>query len=246
MQLPRILKAREARDLGSQVVFNYEDIRKKCDDNIEHAQRQAHEILDRAQREAEEIRRQAHSQGLAAGRATAVTDIDAEIQRRATELGEKFSSEKLKTTLPAMIAAVNALDRERDRWLADWEAFGLRLSVAIAHKILRRELQSHPEVATGMLAETLRLAAGNTSISLRLHPDDVQLLGEYPEEVARSMASSAQATIVPDPSVSRGGCVIDSQHGVIDARIETQLERIVDELMPPAAQPSTGKTSSNS
>jgi flagellar assembly protein FliH len=245
MQLPRILKAREARDLGSQVIFNYEDIRKRCDDNVEQAERRAREILDDARREAEEIRRQAHAQGLAAGRQNAVQDVDADIQRRATELGEKFSSEKLQSTLPAMVAAVDALDRERDRWLAEWEAFGLRLSVAIAEKLLRRQLDLHPETATNMLSETLRLAAGNTHISLRIHPEDLQLLGEYPAEVARSMASCAQATIVPDPGVSRGGCVIDSQHGVIDARIETQLQRIVDELLPSGVDASAGKNTAN-
>ena len=108
-----------------------------------------------------------------------------------------------------MLAAVSALDRERDRWLADWEAFGVRLSVAIARKILRRELELHPENVKEMLSETLRLAAGSTNIVLRLHPDDVQLLRNRPEDLASSMSGCAEAAIVPDPSVERGGCIVD-------------------------------------
>jgi flagellar assembly protein FliH len=246
MQPSRILKAHEARNLGSRVVFNYEDIRKRCDESIEQAQRRAKEILDDVAQEAEEIRRCAHASGLLAGREAAARDVEGEIERRARELAEKISSEKLQTTLPAMTAAAAALDRERDRWLADWEAFGVRLSALIAEKILRRHLDIHPEAVAGMLAETLRLAAGNTSIALRLHPDDVQFLGDHPAEMARSMASCAEVAIVPDTRTTRGGCVIESRHGVIDAQIETQLERIVDELLQSEASQPGERNSSTS
>lgn len=230
MAISRILKAHDARGLGSRVVFNYEDIRKRCDDSIEAAERKAAEILENASREAEAIRSKAHASGLAAGRESGIRDIETEVQRRAIQIAEQISADKLRSTLPAMIEAVSALDRERDRWLAEWEAFGIRLSVAVAEKIVRRQLDLQPETAATMFAETLRLAAGSTSISLRLNPNDVALLGDHPAELARSMSSCADAAIVPDATVSRGGCVVESQHGVIDARIETQLQRIVDEL----------------
>lgn len=246
MQPTRVLKAHDARNLGSRAIFNYEDIRKRCDESVETAQKQAREILDKANREAEAMKRSAHASGLASGKEAAVRDVEAEIERRAREIGEKLCAEKLQTTLPAMLAAVSALDRERDRWLADWEAFGVRLSAAIAAKILRRELDLHPENVIDMLGETLRLAAGSTNIFLRLHPDDVQLMGDHPEELTRSMSGCAETAIVPDESISRGGCVIESQHGVIDARIDTQLERIVDELLQTGNSSSAGKSSSPS
>ena len=44
------------------------------------------------------------------------------------------------------------------------------------------------------------------------------------------LAALGQATVVPDSNITRGGCVIDTVHGQIDAQIETQIDRIIEEL----------------
>ena len=56
-------------------------------------------------------------------------------------------------------------------------------------------------------------------------------LEDHAEEVIRSMAPCGQATLVSDESISCGGCIIETQHGVINAEIENQLERIASELL---------------
>jgi flagellar assembly protein FliH len=42
-----------------------------------------------------------------------------------------------------------------------------------------------------------------------------------------------ETTFTPDERISRGGCVVETRHGAIDARIETQLARIAHELLSP-------------
>ena len=131
-----------------------------------------------------------------------------------------------------MQSAAEALVLERDRWLGEWEATAIQLSVAIAEKLIRRELGLKPEISSDILFKMLELAAGQRQIKLRIHPDDLKFLGNHPEEVIRSMASCGDATLVADEAISRGGCVIETDHGTIDARLETQLERITAELSP--------------
>ena len=48
--------------------------------------------------------------------------------------------------------------------------------------------------------------------------------------LAAAVVPPRDATVVPDPHITRGGCVIDTVHGQIDARIEPQIDRIVEEL----------------
>lgn len=227
----RLLKANSIRELGSKVVFNYEDIQRRCDDYVEQVRNQTRQMLVEADAEAEAIRRRAHEEGRQAGHREGSKQAKEEIQNRARELAEEMATESLKTTLPAMQAAAEALSQERDRWLAEWEAGAIRLSVAIAEKLLRRELSLKPEINTELLIDVLELATGNPQIELLMHPDDVKLLGEQPEQVIRSMASCGEARLVPDESITRGGCVIKTQQGQIDARLETQVERITDELL---------------
>ena len=227
----RVLKANSVRNLGSKIAFNYEDFRRKCDEHLEKVRLQTRQMLERAQKDSESIRAQAFEEGRESGFQLGRQTATEEIEKQAADLADQMTIEKLKTTLPAMQAAADALSQERDRWLAAWEAAAVRLSVAIAEKLVRHELHIKPQTATGMFVEALQLAAGNAHIRLRMHPDDAQLLGDHPEEVLRSIASCGGATLVPDETISRGGCIIETQHGVIDARVETQLQRITSELL---------------
>jgi flagellar assembly protein FliH len=227
----RVLKANSVRGLGSNIAFNYDDFRRRCDEHLEAARRQAQQLLTEARAQAEEARASAQSAGFAAGRSEGLRQAEVEIETRARERGVRQAREHLQTALPALQAAAAALAEERDRWLAEWESAAVRLSVAIAEKILRHELTHSPQLASGMLREALKLAAGQRRITLRMHPRDIQQLGGCPEQVLQSLASCGDAVLAPDDTISPGGCEIETEHGVIDARLETQLERFAAELL---------------
>jgi len=227
----RILKANAVRSLGSRIAYNYEDLRHTCDAYVDKVRAQAERILEEARAESAEIRRSALREAVDEGRREGLRNAEAEISEQAALQAKQTAENQLKTTLPAMREAADALAREKDRWLAEWEAVAVRLSVAIAEKILRSRLETDAEVSAGLLKNTLELAAGVRKLSLRLHPDDAAFLGEHAEDLVCSIASCGEARVVSDNSVSRGGCLIETQHAVIDARLETQLERIVSELL---------------
>ena len=227
----RLVKANDIRPLGSKVAFNYEDLRKNCDEYVSRAKEQARQLIEAAQNEAETIRRQASEAGRRDGRAQGLQDAKDEIDLKARELSEQLAAETLSTVLPAMTAAANMLQLERDRWLIEWETGVIRLCVAIAEKILRRKLEQEPEIGRDLILEAVKHVTGNTQLKLKLNPTDLERLGDYAEEVVRSIASCGEATLVADSSVTPGGCVIETQHGTVDARLETQLQRIADELI---------------
>ena len=231
----RILKANDVRGLGSKIVFNYDDLQLRCDDHLRKIREQTRQMIEDAQAEAAQIRSRAYEAAKAEGLRQGMSDADAEIERRASARADQKAADKLSTLLPAMQQASEALVREHDRWLADWESAAVRLSVAIAEKLVRHELQVNPESATEMIAEALQLAAGSPQINLLMNPRDIKRLGDHAEQVVKSMAACGEAKLVADESISCGGCVIESQHGQIDARLETLLERIKEELI---AQPS--------
>jgi len=103
--------------------------------------------------------------------------------------------------------------------------------VAIAEKILHRQLKLSPEISTELMRETLDLIVGSSQLKLRMHPQDVALLGQHADDVVRAAARCGDVEIESDPAVTRGGCIIETQHGTIDAQLETQLERIMSELV---------------
>ncbi len=227
----RLLKANDLRSLGSKVAFNYEDLQRRCDGYIEQIRDQARQILLDAQSEADQMRSTAHGLGWDVGVREGREEALKEQQALIDESAARKSAAQLSTTLPALEAAARALDEERNRWLAEWQDAAIQLSVAIAEKILRRELQQRPELVRDSVLEALELAAASPQIQLRMHPIDVENLGEWINKVLASLSPAGSTEIVADPNVSAGGCVVQTQQGTIDAQLETKLSRIAEELM---------------
>jgi len=129
---------------------------------------------------------------------------------------------------------LDALQEEMAKALVQ-SAFGL------ARQVVRSELASRPEAAAIVAREaidTLLLSARH--ITLRVHPDD----HAHVAEGAGDVLAARGARLVVDAALSRGGCLVESDIGVIDASIETRWLRAVAALggQPPwpAAGPATG------
>ncbi|MAG92999.1 MAG: hypothetical protein CMJ48_04545 [Planctomycetaceae bacterium] len=230
-QTTRLLKANDVRGLGSNIVFNFEDLKKRCEDHVDQTRARARQLLIDAQQEAAEM----HARVLAAARAEGLqigmAEANETIERRAAEVADCVASKKLDSILPAMQEASNQMVAERDRWLARSEAVAIRLSGAIANRLVGRTIEINPEIGTAMIAQALQLAAGTPHLTLRLNPRDIELLGGLADDVVRSMATCGEAELIADEDIECGGCLIETQTGQIDARLETMLDRICDELI---------------
>ena len=226
---PRILKAETARTLQSSVEFNFDDIRQKCDEFVQSTQQRATQMLSQAQAESAAIREQAREEGLADAKKAAFQDADAEISRRAEERAQQLVKERLQTAIPAIQAAVDEMERELDQTIQHWERTAVGLSVAIAERLLHRELAAAPHAVLENISAVLRLASGQKSVRVHLNPTDAETLKDAIQDIL-DRSSLSEATVVLDEELARGGCLVKSQCGLIDGRIETQLSRLIEEL----------------
>ncbi len=94
----------------------------------------------------------------------------------------------------------------------------------LARQMVRSELQTHPELVAQVANEALEsLLLSARHVTLRVHPDDLALVTQGTAQ----MLSARGARVVSDPSLMRGGCMVESDIGVIDASIETRWRRAV-------------------
>ncbi len=223
----RVIKAHSKSSPSPSETFNFVDLQRQSDDVIAAARRESDGILADARNQAEKIRHQA----IIAGRDEGLQDANQSLNQRAREIAEQITTKQLLTALPALRAAAESLQAERDRWVIRWEQTAVGLGVAIAEKLLQRQLISRPDFATEMINSALRLAAGQPELTVYLHPDDLAAWGDRAPQIVQSLTACADTTLVPDESSIRGGCRIETHHGEIDARVETMLRRIADELV---------------
>lgn len=94
----------------------------------------------------------------------------------------------------------------------------------LARQMVRSELRSHPGLVAQVANEALEsLLLSARHMTLRVHPDDLALVTQG----AAQMLSARGARVVSDTSLTRGGCMLESDIGVIDASIETRWRRAV-------------------
>jgi flagellar assembly protein FliH len=227
----RLIKASVARNGAGGAAFNFDDLRRQCDELVENARRQAQQILAEAKGAAGELRAQARAEGIADGQNQGLAAAHQLIETRAGEIAAQKTQEQLRSALPAFQAAVRALELERDKWLQTWEMAAIKLSAAIAGKVLRQEISQQPEISMAIVRNALQLAMGEPHVKLHLNPRDLEHLHDCGKEAVSRLGIVGEATLLADEKIARGGCLIETHHGVIDARIETQIERIVSELM---------------
>ncbi|HUG25739.1 FliH/SctL family protein [Piscinibacter sp.] len=97
----------------------------------------------------------------------------------------------------------------------------------LARQIVRSELAARPELVAVVAQEALdTLLMSARQISVRVHPDDHPLVAQGAAEAL----SSRGARLLGDASIARGGCLVESDIGVIDASVAARWKRAVASL----------------
>src|SRR5690242_2327476 len=120
-------------------------------------------------------------------------------------------------------AALHLLARPLEQLDADIESELAQLALAIGKQLARRELRIEPAQVIAILRESLALLpAAAREVRVHLHPEDAATVREH----LTTPATERAWTIVEDPTLSRGGCVIHSQSSRIDARLESRIAAV--------------------
>ena len=102
------------------------------------------------------------------------------------------------------------------------------LAVRIAEKILGEQLRLEPDSVCSIVEQCLRAWPGPRQVRLRVNPADVPRLQSALPRLRG--ASSATLQICSDPEVAAGGCLLESELGEVDGRLEVQLSRLAEAL----------------
>jgi len=205
-------------DDARRVAFNFEDMGDRAHRYLEQIRGEAEKILQQARRQAAEIQRRAEEEG----RQTAMQAME--------KTAEEKVGQQVRTLLPAIKQAAGEIEQAKAAWMSYWESNAVHLAVAIAKRIIRREVENEPEIQLEWIREALRLATGSAEMTLRLHPEDRATLGNHAQQIAQAVSGAGQVNIVADESIAAGGCRVDTKFGSIDQQIEAQLSRIEEEL----------------
>lgn len=197
-----------------------------ADGIIEKSQQQAGETLNKAKQEAEAIINQARQEA---------ENLKIEAQKQGSEIGYQEGLAKAKKEmedhLTSSLKILAEAEEERVRRIASSEGELLKLAAGIGEKIIGSELKSDPEQLISIVKEALAKVSMANSITVKLNPDDLQLLQENLPSLQEVFSEPKAIEIQGDQTILPGDCFIETEHGKVDARVKSQLERIMSEIL---------------
>lgn len=183
--------------------FNQRDERRRGTRRRGYRRIDDRNLVSRAQEEAETIKRSAYEEGYRSGLEKAAADMELFRNNVKNFLGA-----------PKEVFEYIAPDI-------------LELSVDIAKKIIKTEVTSNPQVLMNTIIDVLKKISKNEpKISIRINPKSVDFVKDTLPNVTYEFGIEAKINIISDPSVEEGGCVFQTNNGIVDASIDTQIEII--------------------
>jgi flagellar biosynthesis/type III secretory pathway protein FliH len=146
-------------------------------------------------------------------------------RREAHELRQEAREEGRREGYRELVEVVGQVRRRYRQIQDEAEADTLELAFRVARQLIGREIEREPEVVADMVAESLEHVRGKRQVVVHVHPADRRTL-EVHRSALSEQAEGASIYLEEDPSIERGGCVIETEDNRIDARLELQLERL--------------------
>jgi flagellar assembly protein FliH len=169
----------------------------------------------KAKAAAEAIARVAREQSEARGYEAGMAKAEAEMKKRLAQLDDRIT--KIDALLQFMARPLQELD-------ADVEKMLLNLTLTIGKQLARRELRVDPAQVIAIIRESLaELPAAAREIRVHLHPEDAAIVRER----LTAPVNERAWTIVEDPTMSRSGCIVRTDHSQIDARLESRINTVI-------------------
>ena len=142
--------------------------------------------------------------------------------REGEAAGRQRAGAELQPVIDRLARSIEEIGGLRARLRAEAEADLIQLSLAIARRIIRRELSIDPEALHGLVLGALDRLQGQEIARVRVHPSHAALVGSS----LRLNSASVKVEVIPDPSRPVGTVIFETPHGNLDASVESQLQEI--------------------
>lgn len=228
-----VIKQKQAERLTqSAVVLDLGDLKRQGAQLLARSRAEAQRILDDAEQEASRIIESAAAIGEKQGHDEGYKRGLSEGRDEGREEARQAHGKEIQQLIARWTQAVNAWESARRDLLLEAREDVISLAIALAERVTHRQIAAQPELIADQVAEVLSLVSRRSKAVVRINPADRAILSDVLEEIVARIDSCAEATIVTDASIERGGCIVSTDGGQIDASIRTQFERLAEMLLP--------------
>ena len=225
-----------------------ENANKEASRIIEEAKQSAFEEIKKGKNESLKIIQEASDQAAEIEKATSekhdllikeATDRVSTIEKDAYDAGYKNGMEKGfesgKGEVERLIEKIHqvlstAIDK-RNAIIEESETQLINLVLLISQKVIKVISENQKNVVINNVIQALRKLKTRGEVVVRVNLDDVKLTTEHIKDFMKMVDNVRSITVLEDSTVDKGGAIIETDFGEIDARISSQLNEIKDKIL---------------
>jgi flagellar assembly protein FliH len=176
--------------------------------------KQAEQAIEDAKVKGVEIEKQAHEKGLEEGKAE----------------GKESIISQAKIVIEGIENVLKEITAYKDDFPKIYEREVIGLIKDISRKVVHVEARVDEQVILKNIYKAFDILSDRVEVKLNINPDDLDFVNENRPEFFSNVKGLQSISIEADADVERGGCFIETEYGNVDARIQTQLERVESAL----------------
>jgi len=161
-----------------------------------------------------------------------IKDIEAKAYKKGYEIGlnegQKNIADKVTNIINLFKSAINQTRKFENQINQAAETETVKLSMAIAKKIIISEVMINEEIILNVVKKSLKLVLNQDRYLIKINPADLGIMQNAQPELSELIENYDDIIFESDESIDQGGCLIETNYGNIDGRLEQQMQVISD------------------
>ncbi|MDP9111595.1 MAG: FliH/SctL family protein [Candidatus Eremiobacteraeota bacterium] len=197
--------------------IDYASLRRDAEAIVERAAADASHIIERAQRAALHLVERAETRGASIEEESRTRGYDAGFAA-----GRSAGDDDMSEMVHTLHGLMESLRDQRASAMESAEPELVRLAMSIAERVVHDHISIDPNVVVENVRSALTRLVSREVVTLRVHPSDLETMRQHRDAIV-AVSDVEHLRIVEDQRVDRGGVVVETDAGTIDAKIATQL-----------------------
>ncbi|BDC93802.1 flagellar assembly protein FliH [Treponema bryantii] len=190
------------------------------------AENEAASIIEKAKAEAAQIVAEAQAQ-----HDKLVADARSEGFEQGSSEGYEKGKAEVERLIERMHKVLEAVMQRREEILQDTESQIVELVILMARKVIKILSENQKNVIMANTVAALRKVKTRGNVTLRVNIEDVKLTTAHADEFIQHVENVQGITVQEDSAVEKGGCIVETDFGAIDARISSQLTELENKIL---------------
>lgn len=224
----------EANAQADEIIKNakdaaFEEVKRKTDEASvikSDAQSQADEIIANAKSEAEKIIQDAHLE-----EQKIRDDAKQDGFKQGHDDGYSAGESEIERLVERLRKMVEALMLRREEILKETEQQIVELVILMTRKVVKIISETQKTAIMSNVLAALKKVKSRGNVILHVNLEDLKLASANADEFIKRVENIQGITVVEDSTVEKGGCVVETDFGAIDARISSQLSELEEKIM---------------